>query len=61
MIKGAKSIAEYAIRKWLETEGFDISCFSLAMEEDDGVVIDSTGASLRLHYDRRERVVYAVE
>ena len=26
-IKGAKTIAEYAIRKWLENEGFVMECF----------------------------------
>ena len=31
MIKGAKSIAEYAIRKWMEQEGFAIECFHAEM------------------------------
>ena len=35
MIKGAKSIAEYAIRKWLQSEGFEIRYFKLAVHDND--------------------------
>ena len=35
-IKGAKTIAEYAIRKWLSEQGFVMEYFSLSMEENRG-------------------------
>lgn len=61
MIRGAKSIAEYAIRKWLESENFEMSCFKLKVEGIEGVLIDSTGATLRLVYDAKSRTVCVVE
>ena len=61
MIRGAKTIAEYAIRKWLESEHFEMRYFKLAMEGNAGVVTDSTGASIRLVYDDTERIVYVAE
>ena len=35
MIKGAKSIAEYAIRKWLQSEGFEMRYFKLTVHNND--------------------------
>ena len=61
MIRGAKSIAEYAIRKWLESERIETRYFKLVMEGNEGIVTDSTGATLRLVYDDTERVVYVAE
>lgn len=61
MIRGAKSIAEYAIRKWLESEYFEMRYFKLVMEGNEGVVTDRTGATLRLVYDAAERTVYVAE
>lgn len=61
MIKGAKSIAEYAIRKWLVSENFEMKCFGLAVNGNEGIVTDSTGATLRLVYDDTERAVYVAE
>ena len=58
MIRGAKTIAEYAIRKWLETEIFEMSCFKLTMNGNEGVITDGTGATLRLFYDDTEKTVY---
>lgn len=61
MIRGAKTIAEYAIRSWLETENFEMSCFELTMNGNEGVLTDRTGASIRLVYDDTERIVYVAE
>lgn len=36
MIKGAKSIAEYAIRKWLLEQNFVLECFTLTMDGSKG-------------------------
>ena len=31
VVKGAKTIAEYAIKKWLLDQGFVMECFSLSI------------------------------
>lgn len=61
MIRGAKSIAEYAIRSWLEAERFEMSCFKLTMVGNEGVLTDRTGATLRLVYDAKSRTVSVAE
>lgn len=61
-IKGAKTIAEYAIRKWLENEGFVMECFHLEFTGDcEAVIKDKQGDSLRLVYDKARRVVFPVD
>ncbi|WP_367567278.1 hypothetical protein [Lacrimispora sp.] len=51
-IKGAKSIAEYAIRKWLENEGFAMDYFTLEMTGiHEAVLTDIREDKLRLEYD----------
>lgn len=61
-IKGAKTIAEYAIRKWLENEGFVMECFHLEFTGDcEAVIKDKWGDSLRLVYDKTRRVVFPVD
>lgn len=61
MIKKAKTIAEYAIRKWLESEGFVMEYFQLEFTDDEAIVTDRTGESLRLVYDRVSRTVRVTE
>lgn len=61
-IKGAKTIAEYAIRKWLENEGFVMECFQLDFTgECEAIIKDKQGDSLRLVYDKARRAVFPVE
>lgn len=61
-IKGAKTIAEYAIRKWLENEGFVMECFQLDFTgECEAIIKDKQGDSLRLVYDKARRAVFTVE
>lgn len=48
MIKGAKSIAEYAIRKWLEVHEFDMSQFELTIT----VMLNADGQGRRLYLTR---------
>ena len=50
MIQGAKTIAEYAIRKWLIKEGFDLECFNLDMHGNQGILTDQAGESMTLEY-----------
>lgn len=61
MIKGAKSIAEYAIRKWLQSECFDMRYFKLTMEGNEALVEDGTRNTLRLVYDNDTKSVYVKE
>ena len=51
-IKGAKTIAEYAIRKWLSEQGFVMEYFSLSMEENRGTLTDGNNDTLTLVYDK---------
>lgn len=61
-IKEAKTIAEYAIRKWLENEGFVMEYFQLEFTGDcEAVIKDKQGDSLRLIYDKTRRVVFPVD
>lgn len=60
-IKGTKTIAEYAIRKWLEKEGFVIECFKIEMKGNEALITDGNGDELRLIYDRNIRRVVCPE
>ena len=61
MIKGARSIAEYAIRKWLQSEGFEICYFKLAVHDNEAMIEDDIGNTLRLVYDNDTKSVYVKE
>lgn len=56
-IKNARSIAEYAIRKWLQDNHFDMEWFHIEMNGDDGVISDRSGDSIKLHYDKHSKQV----
>ena len=58
MIKGARSVAEYAIRKWLEVREFDMSQFTLTMNGNEGTLTDKVGDSIVFAYDASTRKVY---
>lgn len=57
-IKGAKSIAEYAIRKYLQNKDIDLSYFELTMYGNQGELGDTCGNTLTLVYDAESRTVY---
>ena len=59
MIKGAESIAEYAIRRWLLNQGFAMSNFTLTIEGNKGLLEDKNGDRLTLVYDGKSGSVYA--
>ena len=61
MIKGAKSIAEYAIRKWLQSEGFEMRYFKLTVHDNEAMIVESAGDTLRLVYDNDTKSVYVKE
>lgn len=52
MIKGAKSIAEYAILRWLQQNNFDMRYFILKMEGNKGVLEDTNNDTMVLIYDQ---------
>ena len=60
-IKGAKTIAEYAIRKYLEEEGFVLGFFTLSMNGNVGTLTDHKGEKLTLIYDPVSKSVHAKE
>lgn len=57
-IKGAKTIAEYAIRQWLLEHNFAMECFILRMAGNEGILTDVNGDTLTLVYDARRELVY---
>lgn len=57
MMKKAKSIVEYAVRSWLE-EHFDMRYLKLAVEDNEAMVEDEVGNTLRLVYNNDTQSVY---
>ena len=57
MMKKAKSIAECAVRSWLE-EHFDMRYLKLAVEDNEAMVEDEVGNTLRLVYNNDTQSVY---
>lgn len=57
MMKKAKSIAEYAVRSWLE-EHFDMRYLKLTVEDNEAMVEDEVGNTLRLVYNNDTQSVY---
>ena len=60
-IKGVKSVAEYALRRWLQGENFIMSNFTLTMNENEGLLKDKSGETLRIRYDGDTKSVYIDE
>ena len=58
--KVSKTIAEYAIRKWLE-ERFVMECFSLEISGNEATIVDRNDDRLYLVYDHDRRLVYEKE
>ena len=50
-IRGCKSIAEFAFRRWMAENGFVSGYFTLDVVGNEGIIEDRTGATLRLSYD----------
>lgn len=60
-VKGAKTIAEYAIRKWLDAQNFAMECFTLSMAGNEGRLTDQEGNSVVICYDPAEKLVCVKE
>ena len=57
--KRLKTIAEYAIRKWMENEGFQIECFRVRVIGNRALLMDMRGDKLILTYDPDTHSVHA--
>ena len=57
-IKGAKSIAEYNIMKWLIEQNFAVEYFTLTMNGNVGILTDQQGDTLKLIYDPSTKSVH---
>ena len=60
-IKGCKTIAEYAFRRWMVEQGFSDGYFSLEVTGNDAVIKDNNGDTLSLSYDSKEKCVFIKE
>ena len=60
-IKRAKTIVEYAIRKWLIEQDFAIEYFTLAMDGNVGTLKNQRGDTLILAYDPTSKSVHIKE
>ena len=56
-IRKARTIAEYAIRTYLEENHVDTHWFSLDIDGNEAVLTDRTGDSIKLQYDRKTHEV----
>ena len=56
-LKNARTIAEYAIRTYLEKNHGDTNWFSLEIDWNEAVLTDRTGDSIKLQYDRKTHEV----
>ena len=61
MIKGSRTIAEYAIRKWLQDQNFVMSCFKLEITGNEATITYSNNDTMTLVYDSSLNTVYAKE
>lgn len=60
-VKGAKTIAEYMIRKWMEQQDLDPARFEMVMTGNrEAVIRDSNGDELCLEYDQACRMVILI-
>lgn len=61
-VKGAKTIAEYAIRKWLESGELEPGRFDLVMTgQREAVIRDGNGDEMYLEYDPVSKMVIPAE
>lgn len=50
-MKGCKTIAEYAINKWMKDNGFVTGYFTVEMCGNKAVITDKTGDSMKIYYN----------
>ncbi len=59
ILRGCKTIAEYAFRRWMAENGFANGHFTLKVTGNEGIIKDSSGDTLRLTYDSETKMVSA--
>lgn len=57
MITGCKTIAEYAIKKWMEKNGFVMELFSIEMFGNSAEITDQTGEKMKVTYNSETKEV----
>ena len=60
-IKGCKTIAEYAFRRWMERNNFVMQYFELKVDDNEGTITDMNGETLVLVYDSDAKEVLVKE
>lgn len=60
-IKGCKTIAEYAFRRWMERNNFVMQFFELTINKNEGIITDANGETLVLVYDSEAKEVFVKE
>ncbi len=60
-IKGCKTIAEYAFRRWMERNNFVMQYFELKVDDNEGTITDMNGETLVLVYDSEAKEVFVKE
>ncbi len=58
VIKNCKTIAEYAMRRWMMDHDFADGYFTLEINGNEGFVRDNIGDSIKLVYDSNEKRVH---
>lgn len=61
MIKEVKSIAEYAIKRWLQDQNFAMKHFRLEMNGNEAKLTDRNEDTLILVYDSDSKTVHVKE
>ena len=61
ILRGCKTIAEYAFRRWMAENGFANGYFTLEMTGSEAIIRDKAGDTLNLTYDNVEKCVQVDE
>lgn len=56
-MSGCKTIAEYAVKKWMENNGFIMSEFAVSMDGNTAQITDKRGDCLTVQYNPKTRKV----
>lgn len=58
MIRGAKTIAEYKVKKWIQTEMPDVRIESIEVSGNEFTIRDIVGDQMTIVYDEFSRSVH---
>ncbi len=61
ILRGCKTIAEYAFRRWMAENGFVSGYFTLEITGSKAIIRDKTNNTLNLTYDNVEKCVQVDE